>query len=133
MSKFGTVSVSGQSMQPTFSDGDWLCVRWLHGQTSDLERGAIVVIEREERPGIFLVKRIQKFHSGRYWVEGDSTESTDSRQWGWISPHEIRGKFFFVTGEAKNNLASKGFHKKCFLLFFMQMMITSCRSCSSAT
>jgi nickel-type superoxide dismutase maturation protease len=95
MSKFGTVGVSGQSMQPTFSDGDWLCVRWLKGQTSALERGAIVVIEREERPGIFLVKRIQKFHSGRYWVEGDSTESTDSRQWGWISPHEIRGKVLF--------------------------------------
>ena len=95
MSKFGTVSVSGQSMQPTFSDGDWLCVRWLNGQTSALERGAIVVIEREGRPGIFLVKRIQKFHSGRYWVEGDSAESTDSRSWGWIPPHEIRGRVIF--------------------------------------
>ena len=101
MSRFGTVSVSGNSMQPTYNDGDWLFVRWIDANISGLERKSIIVIERDEQPGIFLVKRIQKFHSGRYWVEGDSQESTDSRQWGWISPQEIRAKVLFRYWKSK--------------------------------
>ncbi len=44
--------------------------------------GKVVVVEREDKPGIFLVKRVQKFHSGKFWVEGDANESTDSRNMG---------------------------------------------------
>jgi len=57
--------------------------------------GKVVVIEREDKPGIFLVKRVQKFHSGKYWVEGDANESTDSRSWGWIAAEEIVGVVLF--------------------------------------
>jgi hypothetical protein len=46
-------------------------------------------------PGIFLVKRVQKFQSAKYWVQGDADESTDSRSWGWITPEEIVGVVLF--------------------------------------
>ena len=95
MSKFGTVKVSGSSMVPTFKDGDWLLVSWFPAGLTPLvaERilGKVVVVEREERPGIFLVKRLQKSHGGNFWVQGDNDESTDSRTWGWIPGNEIVG------------------------------------------
>ena len=82
-------------MAPTFSDGDWLLVSWFDGGLPPLvgERilGKVVVVEREERPGIFLVKRLQKSHGGKFWVEGDNQESTDSRTWGWIPSTEVVG------------------------------------------
>jgi signal peptidase I len=99
VSKFGTVRVSGSSMAPTFKDGDWLLVSWLDGGLAPLvgDRilGKVVVIEREERPGIFLVKRLQKSHGGIYWVQGDNDESTDSRSWGWILGNEVVGVVLF--------------------------------------
>ena len=100
MSKFGTVKVSGGSMLPAYRDGDWLLVSWIDGAAA-LDAvgksilGKVVVVEREERPGIFLVKRVQKFHSGKFWVEGDAYESTDSRTWGWIAAEEIVGVVLF--------------------------------------
>jgi signal peptidase I len=82
-------------MAPTFKDGDWLLVSWLEDGLPPLvgERilGKVVVVEREERPGIFLVKRLQKSHGGKFWVEGDNQESTDSRTWGWIPSTEVVG------------------------------------------
>ena len=82
-------------MSPTYKDGDWLLVSWFPaGLTSalgDRILGKVVVVEREERPGIFLIKRLQKSHGGIYWVQGDNDESTDSRIWGWIPGNEIVG------------------------------------------
>ena len=82
-------------MSPTYKDGDWLLVSWFPaGLTSvlgDRILRKVVVVEREERPGIFLVKRLQKSHGGIYWVQGDNDESTDSRSWGWIAGNEIVG------------------------------------------
>jgi nickel-type superoxide dismutase maturation protease len=95
VSKFGTVRVEGASMSPTYNDGDWLYVIWRQGAPNRAPLGSVAVIEREERPGIFLVKRVQKFHAGNYWVEGDNSESTDSRTWGWIAPSEIVGRVLF--------------------------------------
>ena len=96
MSKFGTVKIVGTSMAPTFNAGDWLLVRWFSApptqKIGDGLIGKIVVIEREERPGIFLVKRLQKAHGQIYWVQGENIESTDSRTWGWIAANELVGK-----------------------------------------
>jgi len=95
VSKFGTVKIAGESMAPSYSAGDWLLVRWFDHPPSDLTGDGliskVVVVEREERPGIFLVKRLQKSHGGIYWVQGDNEESTDSRTWGWIPAHELVG------------------------------------------
>ena len=82
-------------MAPAYRDGDWLLVSWfpagLTASVGDRILGKVVVVEREERPGIFLVKRLQKSHGGIYWVQGDNDESTDSRIWGWIPGNEIIG------------------------------------------
>ena len=96
MRKFGTVKVAGQSMLPTYREGDWLFVSWLDsapglGAVGNSLVSKVVVVEREERPGIFLIKRVQKFHAGNYWVQGDNEESTDSRSWGWIPASEVVG------------------------------------------
>ncbi len=82
-------------MAPTYNDGDWLCVLWMPEPQTRAPLGSIAVIEREEQPGIFLIKRIQKAHAGNYWVEGDNSDSTDSRNWGWITPQEIVGRVLF--------------------------------------
>ena len=107
MSRFGSsklglklVKVSGSSMKPTFSDGDVLLVRWFSQLPSELALGTVVLIERDEMPGVFLIKRVQKSHSGLYWVEGDNRECdvqefmNDSRKWltsesvHWSQRHE---------------------------------------------
>ena len=100
MSKFGTVKVAGGSMLPTYREGDWLFVSWLDSAPG-LEAGGnsligkVVVVEREERPGIFLIKRVHKFHAGNFWVQGENEVSTDSRSWGWIPAHEVVGVVLF--------------------------------------
>ena len=85
-------------MSPTYDDGDVLLVRWFGAIPAELPLTTVVVIEREEMPGVFFIKRIQKSHSGAYWVEGDNREPdvekrmNDSRTWGYIPAHEIRGR-----------------------------------------
>lgn len=79
-------------MSPTYNDGDWLLVKWLEpDQIRRIPLGRVVVVERMDRPGILMVKRLQKSHGDLYWVEGDNPQSTDSRQWGWIGESEIVG------------------------------------------
>ena len=83
-------------MLPAYQDGDWLFVSWLDSAPGLAAVGnslvsKVVVVEREERPGIFLVKRVHKFHAGNYWVQGDNEASTDSRSWGWIPANEVVG------------------------------------------
>lgn len=88
----GTVAVEGQSMAPTYSPGDWLLVLW----GGVYRKGHIVLIERENLPGVFLIKRVLREVEGRYWVEGDNVDaSTDSRQWGPVSQSEIVASVLF--------------------------------------
>jgi len=98
-------------MAPTFKDGDWLLVSWLDGGLAPLvgDRilGKVVVVEREERPGIFLIKRLQKSHGGIYWVQGDNDESTDSRTWGWIPGNEVVGVVLFRYRKYRKNRKAK--------------------------
>jgi nickel-type superoxide dismutase maturation protease len=89
--RWGTVAVAGDSMSPTYMPGDWLVVRW----ASRFKTGDVVVIEREERPGVFLIKRYVREVDGKCWVQGDSEASTDSRQWGAIPSEEIVAKVLF--------------------------------------
>lgn len=92
------VKVAGDSMAPTYSDGDILLVKWFNSVRVDLPLATVVVIEREVMPGVFFIKRIQKSHSGAYWVEGDNRDPeiekrvNDSRAWGYIPAFEIRAK-----------------------------------------
>ena len=106
MAKFGfmglrRVKVAGESMSPTYNNGDVLLVKWFTRIERELPLTRVVVIERDEMPGVLFIKRIQKSHSGAYWVEGDNRDPdvekrmSDSRTWGYIPAHEIRGKVLF--------------------------------------
>ncbi len=76
-------------------------MKWLNGVSKELALTTVVVIEREEMPGVFFIKRIQKSHSGAYWVEGDNEiaiaedRMNDSRRWGYVPAHEVRGRVLF--------------------------------------
>jgi len=95
------VRVSGESMEPNYSDGDVLLVRWFNSAAPTIQLGTVVVVERDQMPGVFFIKRIQKSHGNAYWVEGDNRDPdvekrmNDSRSWGFIGAHEIRGKVLF--------------------------------------
>jgi phage repressor protein C with HTH and peptisase S24 domain len=96
-------------MAPTYCDGDVLLVKLYRQVPVDIPLLKVVLLEREVQPGIFYIKRIQKSHGGAYWVEGDNREEgieelvKDSRSWGYIPAHEIRGKVIRRIGRAKNN------------------------------
>jgi signal peptidase I len=95
-------------MSPTLVDGDWLMVSWAaEPATPALKVLKVYVIERADRPGIFLVKRLIEIGSGentgKVWVEGDNAASTDSRQWGWISESELRARVLFRYKKAKRS------------------------------
>lgn len=88
-------------MAPTYRTGQRVWVRLFDGIPSEsraLElRGRVILVEREEYPGIFLLKRLEKVHGNLIWVEGDNKDPEiaelqhDSRKFGWISRECIRG------------------------------------------
>ena len=90
---FSTVEVSGNSMAPTYNAGDWLLVRYLSGKEHTLEVGKVYLVEDPLLPGIRLLKRLMQIRSEhgvmRYWVEGDNSQSTDSRAWGWLEQSNL--------------------------------------------
>jgi len=86
MAKHASMIVEGDSMEPTYSAGDWLMGRWATYKLSGLNRikaGDVVVIERDEQPGIFYVKRISETrasdgHMPTIFVLSDNEAGTDS-------------------------------------------------------
>jgi signal peptidase I len=91
-------------MSPTLVDGDWLVVSWV---VPKLKARKVYVIERADRPGFLVIKRLLEIGSGenagKVWVEGDNKASTDSRQWGWISESELRARVLFRYKKAKRS------------------------------
>jgi signal peptidase I len=91
--------VDGDSMRPALRPGD-VVVATVRGR---VRRGALVVVERPDRPGFELIKRVtaspgdvapngEVLGPGRYWVEGDDPiRSTDSRAFGSVRRDWIRG------------------------------------------
>ena len=87
-----TVVVAGDSMLPTYASGDWLVVT----RNGRITPGQVVVIERESRPGILLIKRVLRAEGQKWWVEGDNASaSDDSRSFGAIDESEIVGRIRF--------------------------------------
>lgn len=96
---FGRVIVEGASMQPTYNPQDWLLVYYgfFGKQHLFLGQGDVVVIEREQQPGIFYIKRISQIQASEtgkvsYYVRSDNELGTDSRAWGYLSSAEVVGK-----------------------------------------
>lgn len=103
MSKYASMIVEGDSMEPTYSAGDWLMGRWAKYRLTGFNRikaGDVVVIERDEQPGIFYVKRISETrtsggHLPTIFVLSDNAAGTDSRTWGWLPITAVRAKIAF--------------------------------------
>lgn len=92
--------VSGQSMEPTFIDGDWV----IYVSHKNPELGDIISFDCFHKcdlngQTVHPVKRIIKIDDkGNYWLEGDNKENSyDSRYYGWLSPSDIR-----ITGLISN-------------------------------
>jgi signal peptidase I len=103
MAKHASMIIEGDSMEPTYSAGDWLMGRWANYKVSGLNRikvGDVVVIERDEQPGIFYVKRITEISSPigelpKIYLLSDNSAGTDSRTWGWLPVASVRAKILF--------------------------------------
>lgn len=74
-------------MEPTLNEGDWIIAR--RGGTVSV--GDVVVLERPDRPGLLVVKRVAGVRPEGYWLLGDAPEwSTDSRHFGTV--REVLGR-----------------------------------------
>jgi len=112
MAKRATVLVEGNSMAPTYNAGDWLMARWADYSFASsapakllhllhigswIAVGDAVVIEREEQPGVYFVKRIADVKAGpgedlQVFVRSDNPEGTDSRTWGWLPIDHVKAR-----------------------------------------
>ncbi len=119
MSKYSTVLVEGESMQPTYAPGDWLMAQWSGFALRDtgyspmkvlgnlfgnrVTVGDVVVVERPEYPGIFYVKRISEVReeTNQIFVLSDNPEGTDSREWGWLPVASVQAKIVSRVRRAK--------------------------------
>ncbi len=81
--------VSGASMVPTLSDGDYVLV----DPSRRAEAGAVVLARHPYRSGLRLVKRVARIEGdGRLFLSGDQpVESTDSRHFGALAPGCVLG------------------------------------------
>lgn len=79
MRRFCYLAVAGPSMEPTLRDGDWVIAR----RDGRARVGEVVVLDHPGRPGMLIVKRVQRVDVDGYWVLGDAPDaSTDSRHFG---------------------------------------------------
>jgi nickel-type superoxide dismutase maturation protease len=84
--------ISGNSMSPTFSDGEEILVNRLSYILKKPKVRDIVAV-KDPRDKKILIKRISRIEHGKYFVVGDNKEhSTDSRKFGMIEKTDIVGK-----------------------------------------
>ncbi len=82
------VRVAGDSMLPTLRDGDACLVR----RTHRIRPGHLIVVERPDRPGLLVVKRVWRREPTGWWVEGDNPDgSDDSRLFGPVPDAKVIG------------------------------------------
>jgi nickel-type superoxide dismutase maturation protease len=65
--------VSGPSMVPTLRSGDRILVR----RTTVPEPGDVVVATFRSRPGLLVVKRVQRADGDGWWLVGDNPFGSD--------------------------------------------------------
>jgi len=81
--------VSGDSMKPTLENGQFVLV---DPKPAVVSEGDIVIC-RHPTMDLELVKRVMVLEEGRFFVQGDNVkESSDSRQFGWLTKEHICGK-----------------------------------------
>lgn len=87
MSGILNVTILGDSMYPTLTDGQTVSAEILH-EFDDVRIGDIVVLLHPFKPETHIVKRIKSFDGVLYFVEGDQPDplgSEDSHNFGPIA------------------------------------------------
>lgn len=93
---FGLVKVDGNSMYPTYKDGEYVLMKI----TDEVEVGDVVILHVDyeyEMESEYIIKRVAEIATdGSVYVLGDNAEvSYDSRQCGYFPKEIIRGKAVF--------------------------------------
>mgnify|MGYP000261602811 CR=1 FL=1 len=87
-----TVRIVGPSMEPRLRNGEVFLV----ALRAAVKPGDVALLQHPERPELLTVKRVVRREAQGWWVEGDNPqESTDSRQFGAVTPESIRGRVLF--------------------------------------
>ena len=111
----GLITIEGNSMSPTFADGDRILIRLGSGAAGGRLRPGAVVVFRNPCPGSaadprWLVKRVAAIEgtpvppdirpatgdhgvvpAGCIVVRGDNPTSLDSRQFGYVARRDVLG------------------------------------------
>tara|TARA_B110001452_G_scaffold267279_1_gene276542 strand:- start:1445 stop:1729 length:285 start_codon:yes stop_codon:yes gene_type:complete len=84
------VVVKGESMWPTFNDGDIIqCIEYV---SQEIIPSRIVVFKHPLKHAVTCVKRVKRAEGDRFFVQGDNpdpTASDDSHNFGWIARTSI--------------------------------------------
>lgn len=79
-------------MFPTLKNGDFVIYRTFNSIEPAPDPGSILIIEHPQRPEIIMIKRLIKISESGFDVRGDNQNaSTDSREFGYLKPVQIKG------------------------------------------
>lgn len=85
--------VSGRSMEPALSDGEFVLVNTVAFQKKRPAVGDVVVAKHPYRSDAVLIKRVTQIEGQRVELLGDSaSQSTDSRTLGRFSVQTLMGR-----------------------------------------
>jgi nickel-type superoxide dismutase maturation protease len=86
------VEVVGESMRPTLEPGDRLFL----ARTRRVRAGDLVAVRDPRHPGRTVVKRVAAVSPAGLTVLGDNPPaSTDSRSFGTVAAHALRGRVVY--------------------------------------
>ena len=89
---FRGIRISGNSMYPTFKDGDFLIGRYVT-KKHKYHEGNIYIYTTPQ--GNTVIKRLKYIEGNRLFFLGDNpTDSYDSRHYGWVSKNDVQLIFF---------------------------------------
>ena len=84
------VVIKGDSMWPTFSDGE--VVSCSENENSDIKISSVAIFNHPLKQGVICVKRVKRIDGDKIFVQGDNpdpTASEDSHNFGWISKNLV--------------------------------------------
>lgn len=85
--------VSGPSMVPTLTDGEFVLV----DPSAVADVGELTLAVHPDDEGTIVVKRlIERRPGGSIVLGSDNPEGTDSRRWGPVAPSSLRGRVTLV-------------------------------------
>ena len=87
------VNIVGDSMSPTFVNGDKILISYIPYLVKVIKEGDIVVA-KSPKDNINIIKRITKIKNNLYYIEGDNKKfSKDSNNFGYIKKDNILSKY----------------------------------------